>query len=193
MSKQQIRIVNGYRMVYMPNHSDAVRSGSMEGYVYEHRLVAEQFMGRELTDDEDVHHLDKNRENNLPRNLLVLEHGQHLKLHTWLQQNLIIPIEGSKVDREQVLKYCKCGVQINNDANYCSPNCSHVDKRLIPKLTSDELHKLVWSKPTSEIANEFGVSDIAVSKLCKKLGVNKPGRGFWRMVETGNVCLVPQK
>ncbi len=193
MSKKEIRVVNGYRMIYMPEHHEAVRSGSMEGYVYEHRIIAEQFMGRRLNEDEDVHHLDSNRSNNLNRNLLVLETGQHMKLHVWLQQHVITPIEGTKVDREKILKYCNCGVQINNDANYCSTTCSHNDKKRIPELTAGELHKLVWSKPTVEVAKEFGVSDVAISKLCKKLDVKKPERGFWRLVETGNICLVPQE
>ena len=193
MSKKEIRIVNGYRMVYMPEHHEAVKSGSMEGYVYEHRLIAEEFMGRELTDDEDVHHLDENRANNLNRNLLVLETGQHMKLHVWLQQNTITPIPGSKVDREQELKYCNCGTQISNDASFCSPKCNFDDKKVIPSITSEELNKLIWSKPTTEIAKDFKVSDVAVAKLCKKLGVEKPPRGYWRLVETGRVCPIPQE
>jgi len=48
MAKKELRIVNEYRMVYNPEHPEAVRSGAMEGYVYEHRLVAEQFMNRPL-------------------------------------------------------------------------------------------------------------------------------------------------
>lgn len=192
MAKKEVRIVNGYRMIYMPDHHEAVRTGAMEGYVYEHRLIAERFMGRQLTDNEDVHHLDGNRANNLNRNLLVLETGQHMKLHVWLQQHTIIPIKGSKVDRERTLKYCNCGCQIENDASFCSTQCRDKGRRLIPELTAPELDKLVWSKPTTEVAKDFGVSNVAVAKLCKKLEIKKPERGFWKLVETGKVCLIPQ-
>lgn len=47
------------------------------------------------------------------------------------------------------------------------------------------LRELVWSMPTIEVANQFGVSDVAVGKLCRRLNVEKPARGFWRKVEAG--------
>ncbi|MFX0101640.1 MAG: hypothetical protein ACFFCS_18900, partial [Candidatus Hodarchaeota archaeon] len=46
-------------------------------------------------------------------------------------------------------------------------------------ISGDELEKLVWEKPTTEIAREFGVSDKAISKRCAREGIEKPGRGFW--------------
>lgn len=41
------------------------------------------------------------------------------------------------------------------------------------------LEALVAKKPIKTIANEFGVSDVAVHKACDRLGITKPGRGFW--------------
>jgi len=52
-------------------------------------------------------------------------------------------------------------------------------------LSPKELKELVWSKPTVEIAADFGVSDVAIAKRCKTLGIAKPPVGFWRKVETG--------
>jgi len=54
-----------------------------------------------------------------------------------------------------------------------------------PYLGRADLERLVWSKPTVEIAREFGVSDSAVGKRCRDLGVRKPPRGFWARVEAG--------
>lgn len=53
--------------------------------------------------------------------------------------------------------------------------------------TAPVLRELVWSMPTTAIAEQFGVSDVAVGKLCDKLAVQKPPRGFWRKVETGRL------
>ena len=43
----------------------------------------------------------------------------------------------------------------------------------------DELEKLVWEMPTTQVGALFGVSDKAIDKRCKSLGIAKPGRGYW--------------
>lgn len=48
---------NGYYMYYLPNHHLANKTGT----VYEHMLVAEAMLGRELKTGEEVHHKDENR------------------------------------------------------------------------------------------------------------------------------------
>jgi len=53
------------------------------------------------------------------------------------------------------------------------------------KLSREELFVLVWERPMSEIAVELGISDVAVGKLCQKLQVPKPPRGYWARVEAG--------
>src|SRR5690606_3745324 len=51
----------------------------------------------------------------------------------------------------------------------------------------EDLRALVWTKPTTEIAGEFGVSDVAVAKRCKALGIPKPAPGFWAKVAAGAI------
>jgi hypothetical protein len=46
-------------------------------------------------------------------------------------------------------------------------------------LTRQELYDLVWSRPATKLAAEFGVSDVAVAKACRKLNVPRPSRGHW--------------
>ena len=61
---------------------EAIRSPWYEkkGTVAVHRLVAEQMLGRKLKKGETVHHIDGNRRNNLPDNLMVFQsHSEHLK------------------------------------------------------------------------------------------------------------------
>ena len=45
--------------------------------------------------------------------------------------------------------------------------------------SDEELSKLVWLKTSQELAKEFGVSDVALGKHCKKRGIEKPTRGYW--------------
>lgn len=65
------RLVNtsGYILVLARNHPYK-NSGF---YVREHRLVVEKIIGRFLLPTEEVHHLDHNRKNNKPHNLMAFK------------------------------------------------------------------------------------------------------------------------
>jgi Na+-translocating ferredoxin:NAD+ oxidoreductase RnfC subunit len=46
-----------------------------------HRSAAEELIGRQLSKGEVVHHIDGNKLNNNPDNLMVLTHAEHARLH----------------------------------------------------------------------------------------------------------------
>ncbi|PLZ99338.1 hypothetical protein CEN50_07605 [Fischerella thermalis CCMEE 5268] len=56
---------------------------------------------------------------------------------------------------------------------------SRIHTRKVERPSKAELQKLVWERPTTQIAKDFGVSDKAVEKWCKVYGVEKPPRGYW--------------
>lgn len=47
----------------------------------EHREIAERALGRKLTRNEIMHHLDYNKANNVPSNLVVCTRAYHMLLH----------------------------------------------------------------------------------------------------------------
>lgn len=69
---------DGYLMVYQPDHPSAYK----DGWMLEHRLVAEQTIGRALTPDEHVHHVNGVKDDNTPDNLAVLSPGEHVIITT---------------------------------------------------------------------------------------------------------------
>jgi hypothetical protein len=46
-------------------------------------------------------------------------------------------------------------------------------------LGDEELERLVWTKPLTQLAAEFGVSDVAIGKRCEARGIARPPRGHW--------------
>lgn len=190
---------NGYIVVNVPDHPkafDATGDNNPDSYcVYEHVLIAEEILDRPIKEGEVVHHLDAVRDNNSPDNLLVLFNPMHMKLHGWLNKHTVIP----KEQQEERLKLgcvrCKvCEKPILPSMVYCSHTCYGLDegRNNAPRFehpTKEVLQELIWSKPTTAIALEFGVSDKAIEKLCKKLDVNKPPRGYWAKVAAGKIVV----
>lgn len=66
----------GYIEVLRPGHPMASRN-----YVYEHRLVMAEHLGRMLTPEEHVHHINENKSDNRIENLQLTTNTEHRSLH----------------------------------------------------------------------------------------------------------------
>lgn len=74
---------HGYVMVHC--HNPEAKS-KWEHYKKEHVLVMENVVGRQLTKQEVVHHIDGNKQNNRSENLALLDcHQHHREAHNSLQ------------------------------------------------------------------------------------------------------------
>lgn len=68
----------GYVQLLLPDHPNAKRSG----YVAEHILVVARALGEAVPKGSPVHHVDGNRANNDPRNLVLCQdNAYHRLLH----------------------------------------------------------------------------------------------------------------
>jgi len=53
------------------------------------------------------------------------------------------------------------------------------------ELTRRAMYDLVWSKPMTKVAEEFGISDVALKKACDRHRVPTPPRGYWAKKDAG--------
>ena len=49
----------------------------------------------------------------------------------------------------------------------------------------EKLCKEVWANPVVKVAEQYGVSDVAIHKICKKLNIPTPPLGYWAKVSAG--------
>jgi hypothetical protein len=54
-----------------------------------------------------------------------------------------------------------------------------------------DLYALVWTKPVTHVAKEFGISDVAVRKICVKHGIPTPPLGYWAKLQSGKKVAQP--
>ena len=95
-------------------------------------------------------------------------------------------------------KFCLvCNKKFNNaNKKYCSLKCANTakigvscEKNISQKkfdIDRNILERLVNSLPTTRISKIFRVSDSAIAKRCKKMGIEKPSLGFWAKKYSGN-------
>lgn len=80
-----------------------------------------------------------------------------------------------------------CGIKLAKKNNrFCRP-CSDEHRRSYTKIIwplPDELKRLVWEIPKSELAQQLGISDVAIAKRCKYLGIPVPARGYWQKLRS---------
>jgi hypothetical protein len=46
------------------------------------------------------------------------------------------------------------------------------------QLNREELYEQVWSIPMIQLAKQYQISDVGLAKICKKLKIPVPGRGY---------------
>lgn len=172
---------NGYVLIRVGvNHHLA----DVRGYAYEHRLVAERMLGRRLREKEEVHHKDKNKENNHESNLEIHETRAHHRVeHRKDGSNLQMPGEPNVIVRCA----CGCGTALAKYDETGRPRLFLPGHNPQPAPTVDAIIASLSDGPRHrrEIIKVTGLGEQAVavslSKLKRRGLVESVQHGVWRL------------
>lgn len=113
---------------------------------------------------------------------LVLANENSIKNY-WIENGM----NGIPIQNKREINLCvDCETVIDFKAKRCV-ECNYKHSEQIAWSSKEELERLVWEMPTSEIAKQLNCSDNAIAKRCKKWNINKPPRGYWQKLHSNKV------
>jgi hypothetical protein len=56
----------------------------------------------------------------------------------------------------------------------------------VHRISPKDLYELIWSEPTTILAQRFGISDVGLAKVCRRSDIPAPPRGYWAKIAAGD-------
>ena len=72
-----------------------------------------------------------------------------------------------------------------------NPTMSHSASDVTPNVDREALYKKVWTKPMTTIARQHGVSSSFLARVCARLNVPRPPRGYWAKLKVSRAPTKP--
>ena len=94
---------------------------------------------------------------------------QHLKSHEQRLLRLRLDLRTARVKAEQA----------RVEAEQARINATRQAYMLASRYNRERLYEEVWSEPVIVVAKKYGLSDVGLAKICKKLNIPRPGLGYW--------------
>ena len=133
----------------------------------------------------EIHHEDGDRYNNNLENLRLLCPNCHALTDNYRGKNK----ESVKQPDPEKLKKNPIFIRVAKPKKEKPPKPPKPPKIPYQQPTKrppkDILERLIWERPTTHIAKEYGVSDSAVKKWCQTYNITKPPVGYWAKVKAG--------
>lgn len=178
IEESELKVDKTLGYVYFLDKKHPLASADV-GRVYYHRHVASIANQRWLTPAEVVHHIDGDKSNNNPSNLLVLTNSDHALLHK-KQDGFDIGY------KDLICPVCEKHFFVLNSSSHkrvtCSVSCAK-KKSFKWNISKNELELLIWNMSYTDISKKYSISDTGVKKKAKSLGCLMPPPYFFSKTE----------
>ena len=166
-----------YKLVYNPGHPRA----NYKGWVCEHVIVAEQKLGRFLDKNECVHHIDGNKKNNDPSNIMVFAtNADHVSFHKGNNVDLYekdgVWYSARQKKLQLVCEYCGRQYETTKglsrkNRKYCSHQCAQ-NASIKSDIDINQLVQMAYEYKGnfSLLARKLNVSSTSIHKRLKRNG-----------------------
>ena len=147
------KMLNGYWIVYVPEHYGCMQTKNYNGWEYEHRYVMEVELGRRLGRFEVVHHKNGDKLDNRLENLKLMTLDEHTSMHS----------------NKHIDYRCEvCGCKVSRGAKRCT---AHAQNGILYTASIDELVKSVVESGFEATGRKYLVSGTAVRKRLLRSGM----------------------
>lgn len=181
--------INGRTVIKAPEgFPHTINTKKHQGMAYEYIVVASMEIGRYLTADECVHHIDLNPDNNSAGNLMVFaSQSDHAKFHSsGLDVSILInrgdgtySVDPSWRPSEDRFICAHCGKEFiaskanrKNRHTYCSSECYNsyrLHGKIVP--SKQRLAELLSTMSNSAVARLCGVTHTTVRRWKKRYNI----------------------
>ena len=56
---------------------------------------------------------------------------------------------------------------------------------LAERYNREEIYEAIWAEPIQHVAKRYNISDVGLAKVCRRLNIPRPGRGYWAIKAAG--------
>lgn len=180
----RVRKLNGYKLIYCPDHPSAMKSENWKGFVYEHIYIYEKEYNMSIPEGFHIHHIDLDKSNNDISNLIMLTNGDHNKLHShmnrafkdeslkmnWVNSGkpkVVTFVKDGEFDREAFKKHVR-KIHRERFNSTRSKSALSLDE---PALIFERL--IVNNFNIVKTSKEFEISDNGLRKRLLQIGITK--------------------
>jgi hypothetical protein len=79
-----------------------------------------------------------------------------------------------------------CPPALSNESQVTQTEKLKVERDgLVSRYNREKLYEQVWAQPVRDVAKLYGISDVRLGKVCRKLLIPVPPRGFWARLRSG--------